>query len=114
MPDRQFVFAPFRLDLPTEHLWQGEEVVPLRPKLFALLHYLVEHARWMLAEIYGWFTEGFDTEDLQEAKALLQELSWSGWDRFQTRGRRENRYEICANPAPCFYPSLPGFRSRSA
>ena len=29
----------------------------------------------MLAEIYGWFTEGFDTKDLQEAKALLDELS---------------------------------------
>ena len=28
----------------------------------------------MLAEIYGWFTEGFDTKDLQEAKALLTEL----------------------------------------
>jgi len=26
------------------------------------------------AEIYGWFTEGFDTKDLQEAKALLEEL----------------------------------------
>jgi hypothetical protein len=25
----------------------------------------------MLAEVYGWFTEGFDTADLQEAKALL-------------------------------------------
>jgi TOMM system kinase/cyclase fusion protein len=29
----------------------------------------------ILAEIYGWFTEGFDTKDLQEAKALLQELT---------------------------------------
>ena len=28
----------------------------------------------MLAEIYAWFTEGFDTADLQEARALLQEL----------------------------------------
>jgi adenylate cyclase len=28
-----------------------------------------------LAEIYGWFTEGFDTKDLQEAKVLLQELA---------------------------------------
>ena len=28
----------------------------------------------MLAEIYGWFTEGFDTADLQEAKALLEAL----------------------------------------
>ena len=32
-------------------------------------------AHQMLAEIYGWFTEGFDTADLQEAKALLEELS---------------------------------------
>ena len=29
----------------------------------------------LLAEIYGWFTEGFDTTDLQQAKALLEELS---------------------------------------
>jgi tetratricopeptide (TPR) repeat protein len=33
-----------------------------------------DEARQMLAEIYGWFTEGFDTADLQEAKALLEEL----------------------------------------
>ena len=32
-------------------------------------------ARELLAPIYGWFTEGFDTKDLQEAKALLEELS---------------------------------------
>jgi predicted ATPase len=32
-------------------------------------------AREMLAEIYGWFTEGFDTKDLQEAKAWLEALS---------------------------------------
>jgi predicted ATPase len=32
-------------------------------------------AHQMLAEIYNWFTEGFDTKDLQEAKALLEELS---------------------------------------
>ena len=31
-------------------------------------------ARQLLAEIYGWFTEGFDTKDLQEAKALLAEF----------------------------------------
>jgi hypothetical protein len=29
----------------------------------------------MLSEIYNWFTEGFDTKDLQEAKVLLGELS---------------------------------------
>jgi len=39
-------------------------------------------ARQLLAEIYGWFTEGFDTADLQEAKALLAELV--GGDTHQT------------------------------
>ena len=34
-----------------------------------------EEAQNLLAEIYGWFTEGFDTADLKEAKALLDELS---------------------------------------
>jgi len=33
-----------------------------------------DEARAMLAEIYGWFTEGFDTADLKDAKALLDEL----------------------------------------
>jgi predicted ATPase len=36
-----------------------------------------DEARQMLAEIYGWFTEGFDTPDLKEAQALLEELSRS-------------------------------------
>ena len=31
-------------------------------------------ARELLAPLYGWFTEGFDTADLQEARALLEEL----------------------------------------
>ena len=35
----------------------------------------VDEARQMLAEIYGWFTEGFDTPDLQEARTLLDELT---------------------------------------
>jgi predicted ATPase len=34
-----------------------------------------EEARTTLAEIYNWFTEGFDTADLKDAKALLDELS---------------------------------------
>jgi hypothetical protein len=29
----------------------------------------------LLAPVYGWFTEGFDTRDLKEAKALLDELA---------------------------------------
>jgi predicted ATPase len=34
-----------------------------------------DEARTMLADIYSWFTEGFDTADLKDAKALLDELS---------------------------------------
>ncbi|MGH7925135.1 MAG: ATP-binding protein, partial [Candidatus Binatus sp.] len=37
-------------------------------------HHERERARAMLAEIYGWFTEGFDTADLKDAKALIAEL----------------------------------------
>ena len=32
-------------------------------------------ARALLAAVYGWFTEGFDTADLQEARALLAALA---------------------------------------
>jgi predicted ATPase len=32
-------------------------------------------ARRLLADVYGWFTEGFDTADLKQAKALLDELA---------------------------------------
>jgi predicted ATPase len=34
----------------------------------------VEEARKILGQIYNWFTEGFDTADLKDAKALLDEL----------------------------------------
>ena len=34
-----------------------------------------DEARELLAPVYGWFTEGFDTLDLKEAKALLDELA---------------------------------------
>ena len=34
-----------------------------------------DEARNLLAPVYGWFTEGFDTRDLKEAKALLEELA---------------------------------------
>jgi adenylate cyclase len=33
------------------------------------------HSRTAMADIYNWFTEGFDTADVKNAKALLDELS---------------------------------------
>ena len=35
----------------------------------------MSEARELLAPVYGWFTEGFETHDLKEAKALLEELA---------------------------------------
>jgi predicted ATPase len=51
-------------------------------------------ARVLLAPIEGWFTQGFDTADLQEAKALLEEL---GKSRSTRRGRtdREDGHPAC-------------------
>jgi predicted ATPase len=34
-----------------------------------------DNARELLAPVYGWFTEGFDTPDLKQAKAMLDELA---------------------------------------
>jgi predicted ATPase len=40
-----------------------------------------DEARRTLLPVYEWFTEGFDTADLEEAKALLDNLACSGWSR---------------------------------
>jgi hypothetical protein len=59
---------------------RGETLSP-RPGLFPLPSRLWRdqgkgrEARELLAPVYGWFTEGFDTLDLKEAKALLEELA---------------------------------------
>jgi predicted ATPase len=45
---------------------------PLTPSCDQILR---SEVRDLLAPVYGWFTEGFDTADLKEAKALLDELS---------------------------------------
>jgi predicted ATPase len=47
--------------------------VRLRPETEGALS--TRQARELLAPVYGFFTEGFDTRDLKEAKALLEELS---------------------------------------
>ena len=62
MPNQQAKALELRAALGLARLWQGQG----KPTA----------ARQLLAEIYGWFTEGFDTADLQEAKALLAELGF--------------------------------------
>ena len=42
--ENELSFGPFRLDLDSEQLWRGEQVLALAPKVFALLRYLAEHS----------------------------------------------------------------------
>jgi DNA-binding winged helix-turn-helix (wHTH) protein/predicted ATPase len=44
MQEPEFAFGRFRLDPASQQLWCGEDLVPLRPKLFAVLRYLLQHA----------------------------------------------------------------------
>ena len=58
---------------------QGAKSLELRTAINLTQHWVSQGkqqaARELLAPIYDWFTEGFDTPDLQEAKALLEQLS---------------------------------------
>src|SRR5262245_27295956 len=43
-------FSPFRVDLHNEQLWREDDAIALRPKTFAVLRYLVEHARELVTK----------------------------------------------------------------
>ena len=58
---QQAKLLELRAALSLSRLWQQQEKIDVACEL--------------LAPIYGWFTEGFDTADLQEARALLDELA---------------------------------------
>jgi predicted ATPase len=63
------------------HIAQAQQAKSLELRASASLARLwrdqgkVQQARELLAPLYGWFTEGFDTRDLKDAKALLDELA---------------------------------------
>jgi len=44
MANKQIIFGPFRFDEPNECLWRGSQSIPLRPKAFAVLKYLIGHS----------------------------------------------------------------------
>ena len=52
--------------------------LPHRFRFLVHTVYAARYASSLLAPVYGWFTEGFDTRDLKEAKALLEELASKG------------------------------------
>jgi hypothetical protein len=68
---------PPRPPRPPAHRRQGHSRAPNIPSLARLRRDQgkVQEARDLLGPVYGWFTEGFDTRDLKDAKALLEELA---------------------------------------
>ena len=69
-----YLFPPFRLDVTNSVLWRETTLVPLRPKTFAVLRYLIEHAGQVVAR-----------DDLREAiwgktKVSAQVLRASVWE----------------------------------
>jgi predicted ATPase len=68
-------------------------------------------ARAMLAEIYNWFTEGFDTADLKDAKALLDELN-NCHALFQVWDRKHIRQKVLSRVRPSTVKSVQELRRR--
>ena len=69
----------------------------------------------MLAEIYGWFTEGFDTADLKDAKALLDELgNCDGCAARSAEQRIRAGSKFCARVRHAAVESLPEMRRRES
>jgi predicted ATPase len=77
-PDTAKAEAYFERALTVSHQQQAKSW-ELRAAMSLARHWRdqgkAQQARELLAPIYGWFTEGFDTRDLKEAKALLEELA---------------------------------------
>ena len=48
--EHHLAFGPFHLDDAQGHLWQGDQVLPLRPQSLALLRYLVAHSGRLVAK----------------------------------------------------------------
>ena len=73
--------AQLAMDHPPQRWWCRLSRTPTTSKILGTLARLwrdqgkVQQARELLAPVYGWFTEGFETRDLKEAKALLQDLT---------------------------------------
>jgi hypothetical protein len=77
-PPKQSSVSARRSKSPAGKVRDPRSCAPRRLARLLTKHGRRAEARAMLAEIYSWFTEGFDTLALKEAKALLDELSVNG------------------------------------
>src|SRR5215831_9767557 len=110
--ERVIVFHPFRLDCINEQLWRGEQRIPLRPKPFAILHYLAEHADTLVtkaalrAAVWGTtkVTEGVLKGYLRDLRQVLGDDAAA--PRFiETVARRGYRFIAPLTTAPLAHRS---------
>jgi DNA-binding winged helix-turn-helix (wHTH) protein/tetratricopeptide (TPR) repeat protein len=98
-PEQHVFFPPFHLDLVNEQLWRGTELLPLRPKVFAVLRCLVAHAGQLVTreelrqtvwpDTVG--TEGLPKESIHELRDILgDEVKAPCF--IETMGRRGYRF----------------------
>lgn len=115
-PVRQLAFLSFRLDLTNERLWQGSEERPLRPKAFAVLRYLLEHAGRLVSRdelvqaVWGKtkVSEGVLRGCLREIRHALKD-SVAAPQFIETIPRREWRFIAPVTSSPSQF-QVPGFK----
>ncbi len=124
MPSAPCLFFPgFHLDLTTESLWEGPQRLPLRPKAWALLRYLVEHPQRLItqAELLDaiwqreYVSDGLLRGAIRELRRVLQDEATA--PRFiETVSGRGYRFiaAVSATPPPLPVPEVPPQPQRSA
>ncbi len=100
-------FPPFRLDVANERLWRGSSLIPLRPKTFAVLRYLVEHPNRLVTkeELLGavwrgtYVSEAVPRIYVQELREVLEDSA--ALPRFiETVRGRGYRFIVAVTAAP--------------
>ena len=124
MPSAQCLFfPPFHLDLTTEALWYGSQRLPLRPKAWALLRYLVENPQRLItqAELLEaiwqreYLSDGLLRGSIRELRRVLQDEATAS--RFiETVSGRGYRFiaAVSTMPPPLPVPEVPPQPPRSA
>ena len=109
---QSLVFPPFRLDLANRQLWRGTKLLPLRPKTWAVLHYLIEHPDRLItrAELLQavwpktYVSPGLVKVCVRELRAVLGDEAET--PRFiETLGRQGYRFIAPLSTAPPPVPS---------
>lgn len=100
MQEKILSFLLFHLDLANEQLWRDEQLIALRPKTFAVLRYLVEHAGRLVTKdelLHAvWGDTQVSDEGVRDYIRELRSVSAHEWSA--RRSTLEGRMRAAANP----------------